>query len=218
MVALQGAIQQPSCYHFFMRKYLSAFLTLFWHITTAISTLTIQAQSLQAQEVQPPMSRTAVNTVYAEVLGSARLYSINYDRILGDVWAFRVGASFVPSSVNNGFGQYRFSDFTVPLTVSYLINLGNGAHNIEIGVGAAPTFGLASFEGKLSNGQTFESYTRGYTTTRCTAIAGYRFQPRDGGVTFRAVLTPSILFVPGVSPPLAPPEVLYGGISIGYTF
>jgi hypothetical protein len=193
-----------------MRNYLSAVLTFCW--------LIIRTLSVQAQEVQPPMSRTAVNTVYAEVLGSARLYSINYDRILGDVWALRGGVSFIPSSVNNGFGQYRFFDFTVPITISYLLNFGNSPHNIEIGLGAAPTFGLANFEGKLSNGQSFESYTRGYTTVRGTTIAGYRFQPKDGGLMFRAVLTPSILFVPGVSPPLAPPDVLYGGISIGYTF
>lgn len=171
--------------------------------------------SLFGQEL---FKRQASNAVYVEALGSAKWYSINYERFLGNEWSVRLGTSLLPNTVNNGFGQYRMLDVTVPLTLNYLLNIGRSAHNIEFGVGAAPTFTFASFEGKLSDGSAYNSYSRTLMTTRGIALVGYRFQPIDGGLMFRVTFTPSIEFVPGVSPPLAPPQIMYGGVSIGYAF
>lgn len=194
----------------YMKKYMMTFLLVCSTTTAAV----------RAQGNETSVRERSRNAVYLEVLGNAQWYSVNYDRILGESWALRIGASFVPYSVenNNGNGRYRMSDITVPLTLSYLLNFGRSAHNIEIGVGASPRWTIVSFEGALSDRAAYPAYTRNVLTTFGSAIIGYRFQPLESGFMFRLALTPSIEVVPGVTPPLAPPQILYGGLSIGYTF
>lgn len=171
--------------------------------------------SLSAQEV---FKRQSLNVVYVEALGSGKWYSLNYERIIENDWSVRLGVSFLPQRVENGFGRYGLLDLTLPCTITHLLHLGNSAHNIELGVGASPTLTFATFDGGLSNGSAYNTYSRTLLNTRAIALVGYRFQPIESGLVFRITFTPSVEFVPGVSPPLAPPQLLYGGISIGYAF
>lgn len=175
----------------------------------------------QAQEVLP-LGRTAVNTVYGEVFGSASggnatNYSINYERVVENVLALRVGVGCtLHNPRQEGFSKYAGSTFTVPLTASYLYNFNASSHNVEIGLGLATTFSLHTFEGVTDNGQRYSGYGFGYTP-RVSGIVGYRFQPLESGLNLRAVFTPLSMILSRNPFPFAPVEV-YGGISIGYTF
>lgn len=125
-------------------------------------------------------------------LGGPGLASINFDTRFGSGnggFGGRVGVG--------GFSIDGTGAIFIPVAVNYL--LGNDNKNFfEIGGGVTPVFGT----GDLS-GDNFSS-TFGHVTF------GYRMQPRDGGFTFRAFISPvfgSGFFIP-----------YYGGVSFGYKF
>jgi hypothetical protein len=139
----------------------------------------------------PPATRTAPNALYFELLGSGGLYSINYDRIVADRFALRIG-----------FSAFEFCLFTctsvvtAPVTASYLV--GEGSHSLELGIGL---LGVSSD----SDG-----------TVVGTGVLGYRFQPLDGGVVFRFTATP--FFGRGLSDDGKFEAVPWVGSSIGGAF
>ncbi len=108
--------------------------------------------------------RSARNTVYVELGGSALVYSLNYERFISDRATIRVG------------GAYYGSLFVVPVTASY-VRLLHGSHGLELGLGVALIRRMDPVA---------VSHTIG------TAIVGYRYAPTAGGLDFRVALTPLV--------------------------
>ncbi len=118
-----------------------------------------------------PGKRTALNTLYFELLGSGVLGSFNYERIVADAVALRLGFGTYSGDVLSNTGN---SWITFPLTASYLA--GQGPHLLELGAGAV---GM---------------WTSGGGNILGNALVGYRYQRSTGGVVFRVTATPLILF------------------------
>lgn len=132
------------------------------------------------------------NTVFLELGGNAALYSINYDRLLLKDVSARVG--FATYSLEDDLGiSVRIT--AIPVTANYL--LGEGANKVEVGLG------MLILNGKLDLGTISDSGVLG------TAVLGYRRQKEEGGIMFKAGITP--IFGQG--------EFLFWvGASVGYTF
>jgi len=136
--------------------------------------------------------RTANNSLYLEGLGPGLLYSINYDRSIGDFSA-RVGFGYVALSASatsaDGMSGATASAsfFTVPITVSYL-GIGSKKHMLELGAGA--TIMHVGAGGSTFDSSSSDSASAGLTTVMPVAIVGYRYQPPHGGFLFRGGISP----------------------------
>jgi hypothetical protein len=131
-----------------------------------------------------PTERTANNALYIELLGPGLLYSLDYDRTFGPV-AARVGIEYWSLSASGGSGSSSATFLSFPVTVSYL-GIGSLKHIFEIGAGAEITYfgGSASVLGASSSGSAVTAWG--------TILAGYRYQPPDGGFFLRAGISPLI--------------------------
>lgn len=158
-------------------------------------------------------SPTSPNSVYLELGGNGLFYSINYDRLFTKSFGGRVGAGYIsPSSVSTG---------TFPLMAYYLIGSGNS--KLELGLGANVILQPEnqSFSFASSEDEEFEG-----SGVLGTATVGYRYQRAEGGIVFRAGLTPQ--FGKFVRETLLPSYQyvtedvfkfqIWIGISIGYAF
>jgi hypothetical protein len=104
----------------------------------------------------------------------AESYSINYDRLLMDNVSCRIGYSFL--DVQNA----QIS--TMPLLVNYLY----GEKNSKIELGLGITIINISVTPYVANLPQVLSVS----TTLVTEAFGYRYQQQDGGIMFRADITP----------------------------
>jgi hypothetical protein len=136
-------------------------------------------------------AQTAAKSVYVE-LGGPGLAAFNFDTRFGkkqDGIGGRIGFG--------GFSVDGEGAVFVPIGLNYLI--GKDQKNyFELGAGVTPIFGVSK-----SSDETFSS-TFGHI------LFGYRLQPKDGGFTFRAFVSP--VFGEGFFVPY------YGGVSFGYKF
>jgi hypothetical protein len=118
------------------------------------------------------------NTIYAEAFGQGFCYSINYDRLFNTEKRFKnsftAGFVYVPESMGFGDGIY------LGIPVSYNWLLGKKSHHFELGIG------LTSLLVNPNSNVGTDSYT--YMTPKI----GYRFQRPNGGLFFRATVTPMI--------------------------
>ena len=167
------------------------------------------AQSATHEPSEP--GRTAKNALYVEGLGPGLFYSIDYDRAFGDFSA-RVGFSYLSVSASGtstsgaSGGSASASFIAIPITVSYL-GIGSVRNMLELGAGATILHlgaGASAFETSSKS-----SATESATAVLPTALAGYRFQPADGGFFFRVGL--SLLFAGSSLPVLPWPYVGLGG-------
>jgi hypothetical protein len=144
-----------------------------------------------ARPAQPAEEeRTANNAIFAEGLGPAIFYSINYERSFSD-FAARVGFGYlsVSASASSGTQQAKetASVLSVPLTLEYLgigskqnmFELGAGATVVHVGQGASI---ITSDSTSSSSGSTTYVFPH--------AVIGYRFMPPDGGFLFRIGVSP----------------------------
>jgi hypothetical protein len=135
--------------------------------------------------------RTAWNAVYAELGGAALIYSVNYERLLIEELAIRLGVAYWSAS--------SASLLLVPLQANLFL-IGKN-HKMEIGAG--PVF--ASYSAKSdfigSSASGFVVYGSG--------TLGWRYIPQHGGVNVGVALTP--IFGNGVFVP-------WGGVKIGGVF
>jgi hypothetical protein len=131
----------------------------------------------------------AKNNVYLECFGNTGAYSINYEYMPQETLAGRVGVGY--------FAEHDKTVLTIPLMANYL--MGETDHRFELGAGTT----IVVIEGDghyLKQKGAFASPT---------ITAGYRYQPRCGGMLFRAGLTP--IFTPRKT-------VTSVGFSIGNSF
>lgn len=161
----------------------------------------------------PEEERTAKNSVYAEGLGPGLLYSINYERLVIDELAVRVGLSYMSYGASAGSASSSVTFMTFPITASY-IGISAGKHCLELGGGATVLYasGSASGLGASSEGSGLGGFG--------TVLIGYRIQPPNGGFQFRVGL--SGMFGPGlgfdVKDPTAFGFIPWGYISLGGSF
>ncbi|MET0395040.1 MAG: hypothetical protein ABW019_17980 [Chitinophagaceae bacterium] len=135
----------------------------------------------------------AAKSLYAE-LGGPGLASFNFDT------RFTNREDGIGGRI--GFGGFSIGGtgaIFVPIGMNYLI--GKDAKNyFEVGAGVTPVF----LSGVLEDDDGDFSSTFGHL------LFGYRMQPRNGGFTFRAFISP--IFAKGAFIPY------YGGVSFGYKF
>jgi hypothetical protein len=144
--------------------------------------------------VRATSDRTAYNAFYIEGLGPGGFYSLNYDRLLGENVAVRIGASYY--FVEALSAKAHFVHF--PLVLSGLI--GAPDHKFEFGIGIVPVYASGAV-----GGSTYKVYGDGFAAVG-TGVLGYRYQPEDGGFMFRVGFTPLFndkAFLP------------WGGLSLG---
>lgn len=153
-------------------------------------------------------TRTAHNALYLEGLGNAGLYSVNYDRRVGDVLALRAGVGAWTADDLFLGDEAESSVLAVPVTVSWLP--GASGRGPELGGGVL--LGRRDREGAFGEDDTSSSFVS------LTGIAGYRWQPLDGGMVVRIGFTP--FYGLGDEDEAYPDKgfIPSAGISIGYAF
>ncbi len=129
---------------------------------------------------EAPEPQRALNTIYGEVLGAGLFWSVNYERLVLDDLAVRVGFGYIGASGYDTDGsRVTASLITIPLTVSYL-GIGNARHIFEIGGGATLIGVTAAVDSGVSRRSGAGLGAWG------TIFAGYRVHPVDGaGFHFR---------------------------------
>jgi hypothetical protein len=157
-----------------------------------------------AASAPPASAREAPNVVFAEALGSGLLYSVNYERII-DKWnvGLRGGVSYFTYAVSSYGASGNLTLVTFPVVASYYFSLRN--HHLQLGLGATVLYtGVATD----SQGTKFDGERSG-AGVAVTGVVGYRYLPRDGGVSFGLGFTPLLRtsrFLP------------WGGANVGYAF
>ncbi|MBA2561301.1 MAG: hypothetical protein H0V14_00040 [Chitinophagaceae bacterium] len=138
-------------------------------------------------------AQTAAKSVYAEI-GGPGIASLNFDTRFNKTEGGLGGRIGV-----GGFSIDGSSVVFFPIGINYL--LGKDSKNyFELGAGVTPLIASSDFSDDETN----------FSTTFGHLIIGYRLQPANGGITFRAFICPvfgSGFFVP-----------YYAGISFGYKF
>lgn len=158
--------------------------------------------SVQAQE------EFAKNGAYFELGGNGGLYSINYERFLSSNVSIRGGfASF--STWGIFFNLLAVNITTFPVLVNYFY--GTGSHKLELGAGVL--LGTSKVTSALNNQENKSS-----AIFDLTAVVGYRYQKPEGGIIFRAGLTPFLALTGEEDEYPQEGFTLSGGISIGYAF
>ncbi|MDB5213020.1 MAG: hypothetical protein JWO86_947 [Myxococcaceae bacterium] len=152
-----------------------------------------------------PAPRTALNDIFFEALGSGLLYSVNYERII-DKWnvGLRAGASYFTYAVSSYNRSGNLTLVSFPVLASYYYGIWRG-HHLQFGLGATVLYtGVATD----SLGTSFDAERSGFGVA-ASAVIGYRYMPRDGGVSFGIGFTPLLRtskFLP------------WGGANVGYAF
>jgi hypothetical protein len=170
----------------------------------ALTPATEQPAPAAPAATEPASPRTAPNVIFAEAFGSGLLYSVNYERMF-DAWniGLRGGASYFTYSVSSYGKSGNLVLVTFPIVASYYI--GWRSHNLQLGLGLTIIYtGVATD----SEGTKFEGERSG-AGLAANGVIGYRYMPRDGGISLGVGFTPLIRtskFLP------------WGGASIGYAF
>lgn len=142
-------------------------------------------------------AQTKPNSIYFEALGSAVIYSINYDRLFTENFGGRIGFMYL-SELDFIFVSAKDLLF-IPVTLNYFVG---GKHKLELGAGAV-------FAGVSSTGAFGFKSGNAQSNIVGTATIGYRFQKSKGGFLFRISFTP-FFTSKGIVP--------YGGVSMGMCF
>jgi hypothetical protein len=160
----------------------------------------MHAQTTGVKDITKQKRHTAV---YAELLGTSVLYSLNVE----ERWQLNTHAQF---GVRVGFSSFKggflFTDIKrvyVPILLNYSRSMGPSNHHfIEFGAGAQ----IADLRGYSSTGFfDKEDYYNG-TYVLPTASLNYRYQGPKGFM-FKAGITPTFKYTSGLV-----------GLSVGYSF
>ena len=156
---------------------------------------------------QTGLSKTSRNNAYLELLGNGGLFSINYERIVVENFALRLGFGAFESGTL--FGEGDNSIVTVPILGNFLI----GKNKSKFEVGAGFLFGRKKFTSTLNSNDNTTS-----SIMDLTGVIGYRYQPSTAGFMFRVGLTPFYALKGGDDAYPSSGLFLSGGLSLGYSF
>jgi hypothetical protein len=179
-------------------KTASLLITVF--AALCVTSLTSRAQDQAPVGTERPNVITAPNAIYVEILGSGLIPTINYDRMLTNSFAGRIGLGYLPlgSVINDNGNSISASITTIPATLSWF-PFGATSSKLEIGAGIV----YASIVAKSFNNAA-EGSALGYT-----GILGYRLEPLDGGFMLRLAITPW---------DIGSHFQMWGGVSLGVAF
>jgi hypothetical protein len=138
------------------------------------------------------------NDVFVELVGSAPVASVNYERLFGAHVGLRLGVGYLRAT---SFAGHDLDRVEIPVLLVAL--LGAGASRLELGAGAVPGILTTSGAG-------------GRVETPATVVIGYRYCPPEGGFLFRASVTP--LVDTWDSSWSGNRLIPLGGVSFGYAF
>ncbi|QQS29218.1 MAG: hypothetical protein IPM47_20685 [Sphingobacteriales bacterium] len=193
-------------------------------LVLVLAGLSIQAQENSNLATAPDQEETIFqtveiqkNTFFAEVGGNGTLYSVNIDQVLLAGHNFKIS-----TRIGMGLSSSVFEkDIDPIIPIEGNIWFGKNKHHFETGMGVVAAFGfdetppatiqITENGTKVIQYQSGQEYTSLYAFTRI----GYRYQNSNGGLFFRAGITPTVTAyskVEGANPKLE------GSISIGYTF
>jgi hypothetical protein len=181
-----------------------------------LSQMPLEERLIALGEVEPasmrrepvPFEKSAQNLIFAEFGGNGIFGSVNYERMLSDVVSIRAGLGYFATQGRIPQSGFSVSNPTisVPVLGAYHLLLSANDH-IELGGGITTAVSVQSSEFL----QSFQPENlRGPVFVVPTALLGYRYQPREGGVMVRLAVTP-LLFEWRIVQPWA-------GVSIGYAF
>lgn len=141
--------------------------------------------------------RTAHNALYLELGGNALIYSVNYERFLGDEFSVRAGFGYLSVDTPSfGLGGASASLLMVPVLVNYL-GVGGLSHKLELGFGLTNVYASA----EVDSGGTVQEWDSGLTFAPTSSVA-YRYAPPDGGINFKVGFAPTLTPI-GVLPMLS---------------
>jgi hypothetical protein len=152
-------------------------------------------------------ANTSRNNAYLELLGNGGVYSINYERIVVENVALRLGFGAFKSGTL--FGEGTQSIVTVPVMVNFL----SGKKKGKFEAGAGFLFGRQKFRSSFGSGNNTAS-----PILDLTGVIGYRHQPSTKGFMYRVGLTPFYALKGGDDPYPDSGFSLSGGVSVGYSF
>ncbi len=151
---------------------LSMFRSLSVFVLLAGAVIAVQARS----------ERTALNSVYGEVLGPGLVYSVNYERLVINDLGMRFGFSYMSfsasASSSSGTSKANAALLMFPVTASYL-GLSSGSHTLELGGGTTIIYASGS-----ANGMGVDVSESGMMGLG-NMLIGYRIHPVNGGFQFR---------------------------------
>jgi hypothetical protein len=132
-----------------------------------------------AEAEESDATRPAKNGLFLEGLGPGLLYSVNYERLVIDQVAVRLGFSYwsvtATATTSTQSAEASAAFFTIPMTVTYV-----GLRGLEVGGGMTllHTSGAASTLGASASGSGFSPLG--------TLLVGYRLHPvGSAGFQFR---------------------------------
>lgn len=123
------------------------------------------------------------HAVYAELGGSAGIWSVNYDLIALNISNFKVGARIGWGFLTESYPGTTI-DMHIPLTVNFMYAF-KEKHHFELGIGTQ----IASYEIRSVKTAIDTGFVR-KTEALGNFTLGYRFQSPDGGFVFRAFYSP----------------------------
>ncbi len=179
----------------------SLMLVLAFSMLSATSYAEADAAAKESADDEAEHSR---NAAYVELGGPGIFYSLNYERFFGDSWSVRWGLSGV-SFVEDGTSD-AMTVFVVPITGQYLFF--EGSHHLELGGGIHTGF-VHSDLNEFDESELFGLIT-------IVGSIGYRYQPIDGGLVFRATFSP--MYWGERFDILGSAFQLWAGLSAGYAF
>jgi hypothetical protein len=132
---------------------------------------------------KPHTDELAPNSIYLEGLGAGLAYSLNYERMIVDDFAVRVGFGYLSIGASatsaSGSASASASFLSVPLIASYT-GVRSGKHALELGAGTTLIFASASASGFGMNSSGSGMAPLG------DLLVGYRIHPVNGaGFNFR---------------------------------
>lgn len=146
------------------------------------------------------------HAVYAELGGTAGIWSVNYDLMALNINEFKIGARVGWSFLTEGYAGTTI-DMHIPLTVNFMYAF-KEKHHIELGIGTQ----IASYEIRSVKTATDTGFVR-KTEALGNCTLGYRFQSPDGGFMFRAFYSP-FFYQDGIYFRYEH----WAGLSVGYAF
>jgi hypothetical protein len=155
----------------------------------------ISFTGIKAQEV-----KESKNSIFFEFLGNGGLYSINYERKLGENLYGRIGFCSFKAVDLFGGGESGARITTIPVMLTYL----SGQNKSHFEISGGMLFGK-------------DKNVEPGTIIDLIAFIGYRFQAPGEGVLFRVGLTPFLSLDNKANYP-DKGFLVSAGISLGYHF
>ena len=163
------------------------------------------------------VAQMANNNIYAEALGNAVVYSINYERVFlisNELRiAPRIGFEYIPRREINKYGKYSF-----PTEINLLFHKNkNNPNHVEAGLGLTFFSLFDNYQYDITN----EIIGKKYKFAKVSTLRlGFRHQKPQGGLMYRAGLLVR-LSQDDFSKSRVGDDLFYRlwpGFSIGYTF